>query len=242
MIPDVLVVGGGPAGRALAAETACRGLRTTLVDTAPHAAWGRTYGTWSDDLPPELPSTVVASRSRGRAIARTEHQLGWDYAVLDVPALRAHLDTAMARHGVEVRVGRAVGLAGDGTVALAGGSTVHARLLVDAGGAVQPLAATARRRVAAEQRAYGVIVDQTAAAGLVAPGEALFMDWRPDHGGSGHPTFLYAVPFGDGRCCWRRPRWPAGRASRCASCAAGSCTGWPGTESSPGPTRRSRPW
>ena len=51
-----------------------------------------------------------------------------------------------------------------------------------------------RPRVAAEQTAYGVVVDAATAAPLVGPGEALFMDWRPDHGEPGWPTFLYADP------------------------------------------------
>ena len=49
-----------------------------------------------------------------------------------------------------------------------------------------------------------MIVDEATAAPVVAPGEALFMDWSAPHGGSrapgdGWPTFLYAVPLGGGR-------------------------------------------
>jgi lycopene beta-cyclase len=59
-------------------------------------------------------------------------------------------------------------------------------------------AARAPSRVAAEQTAYGVVVDESVAAGIVAAGEAVFMDWRRDHGEPGWPTFLYAVPLGGG--------------------------------------------
>ena len=52
--------------------------------------------------------------------------------------------------------------------------------------------------VAAEQTAYGVVVDAATAAPFVGPDEALVMDWRPDHGEPGWPTFLYAVPLGGG--------------------------------------------
>jgi lycopene beta-cyclase len=43
-----------------------------------------------------------------------------------------------------------------------------------------------------------LIVDAERAAGLLPVGQALFMDWRPDHGEPGPPTFLYAIPVGRG--------------------------------------------
>jgi lycopene beta-cyclase len=207
--PDVLVVGGGPAGRALAAATAQRGLRTVLLDPAPDAPWRATYGCWADELPAELPGAVVAARAPGRAIALSEHRLGWDYTVLDTPALRAHVDGELHRWGGQVLAGRVVGRAGPGTVGLADGRVLRAGVVVDAGGHRQPLRrrlpvrpqrdsrrGNSPRRAAAEQTAAGVVVDATAATPLVRPGEALFMDWRPDHGEDGWPTFLYGIPLG----------------------------------------------
>ena len=73
--------------------------------------------------------------------------------------------------------------------------------------------------MAAEQTAYGVVVDAATAAPLVGPGEALFMDWRPDHGEPGWPTFLYAVPLGgdavllEETSLARRPGLPLARAA-----------------------------
>lgn len=197
MLDDVLVVGGGPAGRALAAACGARGLRTALLDPAPERPWRATYGAWAAELPADLPAGVVAARARGCAIGRRRHDLGWEYAVLDVPALRAHLDGELRRGGVAVRGERAAGIA-DGAVRLAGGGHRTAALVVDAGGQAAPLSGAPRRRPA-EQTAYGLVVEQDVAAPVVAPGEALFMDWRRDHGEPGWPTFLYAVPLGGGR-------------------------------------------
>jgi lycopene beta-cyclase len=197
MIHDVLVVGGGPAGRALAGECARNGLRTALLDRVPDAPWHQTYGAWAAELPPGLPDAVVAARAGGRAIAVGEHRLGWEYVVLDAPALRAHLDAALDRGEVVVHRGRALGSDGAGGVVLAGGTSLRARVVVDAGGDRQPLA-TGADRAAAEQTAYGLVVPEAVAAPLVAPGAALFMDWRPDHGEPGWPTFLYGVPLGGG--------------------------------------------
>ncbi len=198
---DVLVVGGGPAGRALAAASHRAGLRTALLDPQPDRPFTATYGCWADELPPDLPETVVAARATGRAVAGGTHDLGWDYAVLDVPALRAHLDAGL--EGVEIRTGRAAALGAPASgapsrVVLADGGELTASVVVDAAGRSQPLGASAHRDLAAEQTAFGVVVTAAAAAPLVPPGEALFMDWRRDHGEHGWPTFLYGIPLGGG--------------------------------------------
>jgi lycopene beta-cyclase len=194
---DVLVVGGGPAGMALAGACKRLGLTTGLLDAAPGRPWTATYGMWTRETPADLPSSIVAARAAGRVIALTEHQLGWDYAVLDVPALHAHL--ADHASGVQIHAGRAVGSPEDGVVALADGSRLRASVVIDAGGQARPLDPTPSRRTPAAQTAYGLVIGEEAAAPLVAPGDALFMDWRADHGETGWPTFLYAIPLGGGR-------------------------------------------
>ena len=194
---DVLVVGAGPAGMALAGACRAVGLTTGLVDPAPDRPWRATYGMWSRELPVDLPASVVAARAAGRAIALTEHDLGWEYAVLDVPALHSYLSDRLT--GVDVRVGRAVGSPERGVVALSDGSRIRASVVVDAAGRWRPLTATKTHRTPAEQTAYGIVLDEGAVASLVDPHEALFMDWRCDHGDSGWPTFLYVIPLGEGR-------------------------------------------
>lgn len=194
---DVLVVGGGPAGVALAGACGRLGLATGLVDPAPDRPWTATYGMWSRELPSDLPASVIAARAAGRVIAQTEHRLGWEYAVLDVPALRAHLVDGLT--GVQIHHGRAVGSPEVGVVALADGSQLRASVVVDAGGGARPLDPTPSRRAAAAQTAYGLIVDEDAAAPFIAPGDALFMDWRADHGETGWPTFVYVIPLGGGQ-------------------------------------------
>lgn len=134
---DVLVVGGGPAGTALAGACARIGLSTGLLDPAPDKAWTATYGMWSAELPSDVPDGVVAARAAGRAIALTEHDLGWEYAVLDVPALQAHLADRLT--GVQIHAGRAVGSPDAGVVALSDGTHLRASVVVDAGGQARPL-------------------------------------------------------------------------------------------------------
>lgn len=187
---DVLVVGAGPAGRAVAAACGERGLRTLVLDPAPHRPWRASYGAWRDELPAELPPSVIAAAAPGQAVAYTEHRLDRDYAMLDVAALRAHLDDRLAAAGVPVERGRA-----------RPGVLPPAAVVIDAGGPSQPLAVrrAGRTRVRAEQTAVGVVLPAELTEAVLAPGQALFMDWRPVAGPPGGPTFLYAVPLGADR-------------------------------------------
>jgi lycopene beta-cyclase len=140
----------------------------------------------------------VAARGRGTATGSVNHRLEWDYAVLDNAALRA----ALVAPAVTVRTDRVVGVRPDsrGAVAtLAAGSERRAALVVDATGQRRAVHGGARRPPAAEQTAVGVVVDAATATPLVRPGEALFMDWRAEHGERGWPSFLYAVPLGGDR-------------------------------------------
>ncbi len=69
---DVVVVGAGPAGRALAGACASRGLHTALVDPAPARAWRITYGAFTAELIDEVSArwataTVGSPASGSRA-------------------------------------------------------------------------------------------------------------------------------------------------------------------------------
>jgi lycopene beta-cyclase len=188
---DVLVAGGGPAGRAVAAACARLGLQTELVDPAPDRPWRATYGSWLGELPDDVHSAVAASGS-GEAIGTTGHRLGWDYVVLDNTALQ----DSFAAAPVTVRNGRLRDARSDpeGVTVDLDGSQRRAAVLLDATGAARSVLGGTPRRPGAEQTAVGVLVDADAAQDLVTPGSALFMDWRPHHGETGWPTFLYAVP------------------------------------------------
>jgi lycopene beta-cyclase len=204
VVLDVLVVGGGPAGRAVAAACGHAGLHTSLIDSSPDRPWRATYAAWAHELPSCLPVSTIATSTPAHAVARTAHNLGWQYTVLDTQGLRAHLDAELAAARVTVCAGRAAEVTTGGTLDLADGTALDARLIIDAGGSRQPLAArngvqTPAGRPRAEQTAVGVIVEQELARPLLDPSTSLIMDWRADHGEGGWPTFLYAVPLGGGR-------------------------------------------
>ncbi|AXH96826.1 lycopene cyclase family protein [Ornithinimicrobium avium] len=192
---DAAVVGLGPAGRALASRLVARGAAVLAVDPAPDALWRPTYGVWAEDLE-GLPDDVTRSLVRRPQIrARGHHVLPREYAVLDNAAVQRALPLGAA----EVRAER---LGDEEVLALRREATVvvDARGARPAGGDV---AARSQDRSPA-QTAFGIVLAQEDAAPALEGAEGLIMDWRPDQVPGGHaehgarPTFLYAIPLGDG--------------------------------------------
>ncbi len=155
----------------------------TAVDPHPWAAWRATYGAWSDELSDGTPCAATADL----AVVWTPHRqlIPRHYSVLDNAALQTSFDLSE----VQVLVGTA---SADGRN-LSDGSPLRARITIDARGA-----STGGRT---QQTAYGVVVDRERADPVLAGADALFMDWRTDHGAdpSQPPSFLYAIPVGGDR-------------------------------------------
>lgn len=196
---DVLVVGGGPAGRALAAACSDTGLRVSLVDPAPRRVWPHTYGAWQEELPAAVAHATAAVVDRVRVIGTTSHEWPRPYAVLD----NAALWKTLWRHDIAEITGRAVsaehGPTGS-TVHLKDGRRIAAAVVVDASGAARVLSGGRPARTPAQQTAVGTILDAEEALPLCPADTAVFMDWRQAPGTrGGWPTFLYAVPVAPGR-------------------------------------------
>ncbi|WP_341273142.1 lycopene cyclase family protein [Herbihabitans rhizosphaerae] len=187
---DVLVVGAGPAGLALASACATAGLDTAVLDPRPERQWRATYGLWRDEVPDLSDNVLAATATRTRAFAEHEHVIDREYAVLDNAALRRHLSHPAVRMITGTLAGSDSGPRG-ATATLSTGRRIAAGVIANCAGAPR----TTRPR--AEQSAFGLVLPERATEPLLPPGEALFMDWRPV---AGHelPTFLYAVPLGGG--------------------------------------------
>ncbi len=225
---DVLVLGAGPAGLAIAGALAARGLRVgvvapDLVEGAP-PAWRPTYCAWLDELQEVGHADVVDHVWPGAVVrlgAGLEHDLPRAYARVDKARLAARLHARAS--GVTWIPGAVTGAthtATATTVSLAGGATVQTSLVVDAAGhrpALVPLAATP---APALQTAVGRVL--TLARSPWPTDRAVLMDFDPtpfvtDPAGfdQGPPTFLYVLPLADGRvfveetCLAARPAVPA---------------------------------
>jgi lycopene cyclase-like protein len=201
---DVVVVGEGPAGSALAAACAEAGLPTTHLGTDHDAGWPATYGAWTDEVDGvpgvrwshRWPAPHVAfDGAPPRALDRT-------YGLLDNAGTRAALRDRAVDAGAVLRTGRAAGVAHDADgsrVLLADGGEVAAGVVVDATGHRPVLARPGVDREPAWQVAYGIV--GRIAGSPVPEGGMAFMDWRTDglEPRSATPSFLYAMDLGGGR-------------------------------------------
>ncbi|WP_019008078.1 lycopene cyclase family protein [Deinococcus aquatilis] len=205
LMTDVLVVGGGPAGVALASELAVRGLQVRLV--APHLPrpFAPTYGAWLDELPAWARACTADVWADVRAYTGPHAtSLTRPYALLDNAAL---LDSMLARAGKHLiwtqgTVIRADPRSSPGALLLAHGAAGErwpARVIVDAGGHGGTLTRPTHPGGAALQTAYGITA--TFARPPSAPGAMVWMDWRqpPSALPEAAPTFLYAMHLGGER-------------------------------------------
>ncbi|GAB2673834.1 lycopene cyclase family protein [Gordonia jinhuaensis] len=179
-----VVVGAGPAGRALAQRLAVAGVSTTLVDPAPHRRWAATYAGWSDEFPEWLsPAAVAVELPSVSARARTDHEIARAYRVLDVGALQ----DALTLEEVRIVASRAARL-DRGRVVLDDGRELVADAVFDARGGPDG---------GPRQTAFGVVVARSAADTVLADRDAVLMDWSGPDARGGSPSFLYAIPLND---------------------------------------------
>ena len=152
---DLIVVGLGPAGAALAYRAATHyGWRVLGID--PTTSWDKTLGVWVSDIPTWLAHLPVI-RSTPAAHALSRHNLGQGYAVIDTAAWRAALVTFPT-------------LCTDATIidahnVTAQGTTYRARWVVDARGPLPDPSLPV-------QQALGTFVDAPST-------DATWMDLRP---------------------------------------------------------------
>lgn len=198
---DVLIIGAGPAGRALAFEFARLDHSVVVVDTNPQEPWRSTYGTWVDDLDnrhdaAELRECFQRVWSHVRVVGKKEHLLSRPYGIFDNGLLQKYLTHTAVRlcKGDVAHVQRE----DDGNlhIYLSTDERFQARAVFDCGGTQSSLLRRNNHRVGGFQSAYGV---HTKAEGAIQAGSFTLMDWSTPDGANASPaTFLYAFDLGDG--------------------------------------------
>ncbi len=208
---DVLVLGGGPAALCIASELNQRGVAVAGIAPDPvDDPWPNTYGIWADELKAvgleqlleHRWSDTVSYFGKGGSTAQDQSLAhGIDYGLFDRAALQRHwlerADGVVWHHDTVERVGV------DGfttNVSCASGTTLQARLVIDASGSRTPHIRRPDKGPVAGQAAYGVVGRFSKPP--IEPGRFVLMDYRCDHLSeeqcSEPPTFLYAMDLGDG--------------------------------------------
>ncbi|MCB8985582.1 MAG: lycopene cyclase family protein, partial [Ardenticatenaceae bacterium] len=203
---DVLIVGGGPAGLALAAALGNAGLAVSgLAPDGPDAPWPNTYGIWRDEL--EAPGLTpdwlghqwqdctVYANGREIPLQRT-------YGLFDNQRLQADLLARGERAGVQWQRGFAGEIrhtGGQSQVTTRDGRVLAARLVVDASGHHAVFVRRPPKTDVAMQAAYGLVGRFSRPP--VRPQQMVLMDFRSEHLPPEErqvpPTFLYAMDLGD---------------------------------------------
>lgn len=175
-VRDLLIIGAGPAGRALAFRATRAGLEVALIDPAPTRRLHATYGMWADEIPDWLPSDVVAARGPAVVYTPRRRELQRDYAILSNDALMQSL----SQESIELITGTV--LSADATgITCTDRRRERAMVVVD----TRPQAVPATWPT---QTAFGVIVGRHLDREPDETNEMVLMDWRGDRG-----SFCYAV-------------------------------------------------
>ena len=208
---DVLVLGGGPAALCIASELNQRGVAVAGIAPNPvDDPWPNTYGIWADELKMvglehllehRWSDTVSYFGDGGSTAQDQSHTHGIDYGLFDRAALQRywleradgvvwHQDTAE-----RVELNGAIT-----SVSCGSGTTLQARLVIDASGSRTPHIRRPDQGPVAGQAAYGVVGRFSKPP--IDEGRFVLMDYRCDHLSeeqrSEPPTFLYAMDLGDG--------------------------------------------
>ncbi len=213
---DVVVAGAGPAGLAVAAELAVRGVGVLLLDPHPQRAWTATYCGWADELATApgfdaRRSVRVSHRPVVVDAAGITHRLDRAYLQLDpvgaaaVLRRRAHSGPGTLQE-LPGRVGQ-IRPAGDRVVVEvtptgAPQRTVATRVVVNATGAGGMVGTDRKPASDATVWQWAVGTIATFAHPPIPPGGAVLMDWRQWCGQPDDPSvpgsFGYVLDRGDG--------------------------------------------
>lgn len=206
---DLAIVGGGPAGLAVAQRVAEAGLSVCSIDPSPGLVWPNNYGVWVDEFEAmglaDCLDTVWPSASVFIDDATPPKSLDRPYARVARRKLKSTMMDRCVAHGVrfhQAKVVKAVHNDASSLLICDDGVAVPATVVLDATGFSRCLVQYDKPYNPGYQVAYGILAEVDGHPFDID--KMLFMDWRDSHLPEGSavrernsrvPTFLYAMPF-----------------------------------------------
>eukprot|EP00245_Coleochaete_scutata_P007935 TRINITY_DN23763_c0_g1_i1.p1 TRINITY_DN23763_c0_g1~~TRINITY_DN23763_c0_g1_i1.p1 ORF type:complete len:576 (+),score=78.67 TRINITY_DN23763_c0_g1_i1:39-1730(+) len=209
---DLVVVGSGPAGLAVAQRVSASGLRVCCIDPTPRSIWPNNYGVWVDEFE-SLDLADCLDYTWDTAVVylddEREKRLDRPYGRVNRTRLKQKMMEKCVQNGVMFHKALVDGVSHnyDGSVVRCkDGTQIQATAVLDATGFSRRLVEFDETFNPGFQYAYGIVAEVESHPFEVD--KMLFMDWRDSHlaqhptvleGNRKLPTFLYAMPFSSTR-------------------------------------------
>eukprot|EP00249_Psilotum_nudum_P012412 c23771_g1_i1 orf=380-1834(-) len=205
---DLVVVGAGPAGLAVAKQVSEAGLNVCCVDPRPQTIWPNNYGVWVDEFEAMGLLDCLDTTWGSAAVyidEKTTKYLKRPYGRVDRRRLKYKMMDQCIANGVKFHQANATSVIHEehrSFVLCNDGLSIEADLVLDATGFSRCLVKYDKPYNPGYQIAYGIIAEVDGHP--FALDKMVFMDWRDSHLHSNPilrssnrklPTFLYAMPF-----------------------------------------------
>lgn len=208
LVVDLAVVGGGPAGLAVAQQVSEAGLSVCSIDPCPKLIWPNNYGVWVDEFEAMDLLDCLDTTWSGAVVYIDENstkELGRPYGRVNRKQLKSKMMQKCISNGVKFHQAKVIKVIHEETKSFLicnDGVTVQASVVLDATGFSRCLVQYDKPYNPGYQVAYGILAEVEEHPFDVD--KMVFMDWRDSHldqnselkaKNSKIPTFLYAMPF-----------------------------------------------
>ncbi|XP_042487609.1 lycopene beta cyclase, chloroplastic-like [Macadamia integrifolia] len=208
LVVDLAVVGGGPAGLAVAQQVSAAGLSVCSIDPSPKLIWPNNYGVWVDEFEAMDLLDCLGTTWSGAVVfldEKTRKYLDRPYGRVNRKLLKWKMMQKCISNGVKFHQAKVIKVIHEESKSLLicnDGVTVQANIVLDATGFSRCLVQYDKPYNPGYQVAYGILAEVEEHPFDVD--KMVFMDWRDSHLTNKEvlreknckiPTFLYAMPF-----------------------------------------------
>nr|AKO73675.1 lycopene beta-cyclase [Lycium chinense] len=212
LVVDLAVVGGGPAGLAVAQQVSEAGLSVCSIDPSPKLIWPNNYGVWVDEFEAmDLLDCLDATWSGAVVYVDDDRMKNLDrpYGRVNRKQLKSKMMQKCILNGVKFHQAKVIKVIHEEAKSMLicnDGVTIQAKVVLDATGFSRCLVQYDKPYNPGYQVAYGILAEVEEHP--FDTDKMLFMDWRDSHLNNNMelkernrkvPTFLYAMPFSSNR-------------------------------------------